>query len=206
MLLAYPPKFIKRVYPSLIWDIKTDNKELFLTFDDGPTPGVTEIVLDLLLEYKAKATFFCLGKNVEKNPNLFKRIIAEGHSIGNHSYSHKNGWNSQTSGFLQDVKKFDKLYSTELFRPPYGRIKNAQIKILKKRFRIIMWSILTQDYNENISPIKCSEISTSNWKKGSILVFHDSLKAQTNMLFALKDVLVKAQKENWTLSSIQSKR
>lgn len=197
MILSYPPKFIQRVYPSLTWRIPTDEKNIYLTFDDGPTPEITNRVLDLLKKYNAKGTFFCLGKNILKNQDLFQRILTEGHKVGNHSHRHKNGWKSATPEFLSDVEDFSKVYNSNLFRPPYGRLKTSQIKVLKKKYKIIMWSILTMDYNQNVSNEDCAKIATSNWKRGSILVFHDSVKAQNNMIFALEKVLMKAQTEGW---------
>lgn len=202
MLLSYPPSFIKKIYPSLTWKIETEKKELFLTFDDGPTDGVTGEVLDLLSRYNAKGSFFCLGKNIKKNPELFKQLIEEGHTIGNHTYSHKNGWKHNTSEFLHDVASFEDIHQTSVFRPPYGRMKTSQIKLLKKRYNIIMWSILSQDYDSKILPQKCADISCSNWEKGSIIVFHDSEKARKNMLFALEKVLQKAQLERWECNAI----
>lgn len=197
MLLTHPPSFIKKVYPSLEWDIKTDKKEVYITFDDGPTEGVTEEVLDLLKEYNAKATFFCVGKNIQQQANLMERIEKEGHTIGNHTYNHLNGWKTPTFEFVKDVQHFKELHQTSIFRPPYGRLKSGQIKILKNDFRIIMWSILTLDYSKKTTVEECIKIATSNWKKGSIIVFHDSIKAKNNMLPALRSVLEKCRRENW---------
>ena len=163
MLLSHPPKLIRSIYPSLIWKIDTDEKELFLTFDDGPTPGVTDLVLDKLKENNAKATFFCLGKNIEAHPELFSRILNEGHSVGNHTYSHMNGWKNTSIDFLRDVSHFDNIYKTDLFRPPYGRLKNSQIKTLTKSYKIIMWSILSMDYDPMVTKQKCIDLSTKNW-------------------------------------------
>lgn len=203
MLLSYPPSFIKKIYPSLTWKVNTKNKEIFLTFDDGPIPEVTSSVLELLSKFDAKASFFCLGKNIQNNPELFRKIIAEGHSIGNHTYNHKNGWKNTTAEFLQDVSSFEQVYKSKLFRPPYGRMKTSQIKMLKNRYNIIMWSVLSQDYDDTISPEKCARIACSKWENGSIIVFHDSIKAKINMLFALEKVLEKARKEGWVCSSIK---
>ncbi|MDB4083196.1 polysaccharide deacetylase family protein [Vicingaceae bacterium] len=203
-MLSYPPEFIKKVYPSLIWQIDTQQKEIFLTFDDGPTPEVTSAVLNLLTKYNAKASFFCLGKNIQENPNLFNKIIAGGHTIGNHTYNHRNGWNYTTAEFLHDISSFQEIYQTKLFRPPYGRIKSSQIKRLRNHYDIIMWSALSQDYDEKISPEKCAEIACGRWQNGSIIVFHDSFKAKVNMLHALKEVLQKAQREGWSCSALGS--
>ncbi|MFT6167077.1 MAG: peptidoglycan/xylan/chitin deacetylase (PgdA/CDA1 family) [Vicingaceae bacterium] len=204
MLLSYPSGFIKKVYPSLIWKMNTKHKEIFLTFDDGPTPEVTSDVLKLLSKYNAKASFFCLGKNIQENPDLFKEIVAGGHVVGNHTYNHKNGWKNTTTEFLHDVSSFQEIYESKLFRPPYGRIKSSQIKLLKKRYDIIMWSVLTQDYDQSISPEKCAGIACSNWENGSIIVFHDSVKAKVNMFHALEKVLKKAQTEGWRCSALFS--
>jgi len=197
MILSYPPNFIKKVYPSLTWSESSAEKELYLTFDDGPTPEITQKVLDLLAMYQSKASFFCLGKNIVNNPKLFSKIQSAGHSIGNHTFNHTNGWKNTTAEFIHDVLSFDEVYRTKLFRPPYGRLKSSQIKVLKGRYKIIMWSILTQDYDSRISPKECAEVACSNWEKGSIIVFHDSVKAKGNMLFALEQVLQKAKKEGW---------
>ncbi|MBL4710673.1 MAG: polysaccharide deacetylase family protein [Flavobacteriales bacterium] len=202
MILSYPPKFIQKVYPSLTWRIPTDKKNIYLTFDDGPTPEITSQVLDLLKEYNAKGTFFCLGKNIREYQDIFQRILKEGHKVGNHSNRHKNGWKNTTPDFLLDVEDFNKVYVSNLFRPPYGRMKNSQIKILKKKYKIIMWSILTMDYDQSVSSKSCAKIATSNWEKGSILVFHDSVKAANNMIFALEQVLLKAKKEGWNCPMI----
>lgn len=202
MVLSYPPKFIQRVYPSLTWRIPTDRKSIYLTFDDGPTPEITTQALDLLKKYNAKGTFFCLGKNIVENPDIFQRILREGHNIGNHTNRHKNGWKNTTPDFLSDVEDFNAVYESNLFRPPYGRMKSSQIKVLKKKYKIIMWSILTMDYDPKVSNKSCAAIATSNWKKGSILVFHDSLKAANNMIYALEQVLLKAQNEGWNCAVI----
>lgn len=189
MLLSHPPQFLKRIYSSLTWEIPNDNSEVFLTFDDGPTPEVTEKVLDLLLKYKAKATFFCLGKNVMLYPKLYERILKEGHRVGNHSNYHLNGWKSNNSLYVKDVLAAGQIISSDLFRPPYGKINSRQIKRLRKRYKIIMWTILSRDYDKKISQEKCLEIATTNLKSGSIIVFHDSVKAKDSMLFALNGVL-----------------
>tara|TARA_B110000046_G_scaffold106737_1_gene114158 strand:- start:16792 stop:17346 length:555 start_codon:yes stop_codon:yes gene_type:complete len=184
--------------------MNTKYKEIFLTFDDGPTPEVTSVVLKLLSKYQAKASFFCLGKNIQKNPDLFKEIIAGGHAIGNHTYNHKNGWKNTTVEFLHDISSFQEIYESKLFRPPYGRIKPSQIKLLKNQFDIIMWSILSQDYDDSISPNKCASMACSSWENGSIIVFHDSIKAKGNMIHALEVVLKKAEVEGWKCSALLS--
>jgi len=183
------PKIIEAYYPNLIWRFPTEEKQLFLTFDDGPTPYITKWVLDQLKEYNAKATFFCIGKNVKNHPIIYKRILKEGHSVGNHTYDHKNGWETKNFDYIKSVMRASKVIDSDLFRPPYGRIKKAQIKRIKERFRIIMWDVLSEDYNQSISAIKCIEKVNSQVKNGSIIVFHDSRKASKNLKVALPAVL-----------------
>lgn len=203
MILSYPPSFVQKVFPSLTWKIKTSRKELFITFDDGPTPDVTPEVLRLLEKYNAKASFFCLGKNIANNKELFNQLICSGHTVGNHTYNHLNGWKNTTHDFLHDVASFEEVYESKLFRPPYGRMKSSQIKLLKKKYKIVMWSILSQDYDHSITAEQCAEIAVKNWENGSIIVFHDSIKAKRNMLFALEKVLEKATTEGWLCSAIK---
>jgi peptidoglycan/xylan/chitin deacetylase (PgdA/CDA1 family) len=161
-------------------------------------------VLELLSAYNAKASFFCLGKNIQENPGILKEIVANGHTIGNHTYNHKNGWKNTTEEFLHDVGCFEEVHRSKLFRPPYGRMKSSQIKLLKNRYKIIMWSILSQDYDESVSPEKCADLACGNWEEGSIIVFHDSVKARENMFYALEEVLKKAKKEGWSCSALRS--
>jgi peptidoglycan/xylan/chitin deacetylase (PgdA/CDA1 family) len=188
-MLTHPAFVLKTLYPSLIWNIETKEKVLFLTFDDGPTKGVTDPLLDLLKQYGAKATFFCVGKNIQSEPELFQRILDEGHVIGNHTYNHKNGWTSNNLEYLKDVKQFDQIYKSKLFRPPYGRLKPAQINALKQDYKIMMWSALSMDYHSRVSKEECFENASKKLKMGDILVFHDSLKAKDKMLYAVEKVL-----------------
>lgn len=203
-MISHPPDLIQRLYPSLMWKIKTNKPNVYLTFDDGPTPGVTNLVLDKLKEYDAKATFFCLGNNIKKHPELFKRILQEGHQVGNHTFNHMNGWKNTTADFLHDVKCFDEVYGAKLFRPPYGRIKPSQIFALKEDYKIVMWSILSKDYDPIISPSRCQEITLKNLQPGSIVVFHDSLKAKRNMLPTLDKVLQVVYEKGWKCKKIKN--
>lgn len=190
MLAQIVSFFGKIVLPANVnWKIKTTEKKLFLTFDDGPIPEVTPEVLGILKKYNAKATFFCVGENVQKHPDVFKQIIAEGHSVGNHSFNHIKANKFTNEEYLANVAKADELIQSPLFRPPYGRITPALAKTLGKKYRIYMWSVLTRDYEQNLSPEACLRIALNQSRKGSIIVFHDSLKASKNMLFALPRVL-----------------
>ena len=205
MILSHPPELLRRLYPSLMWEVKTKKNNIYLTFDDGPTPGVTDLVLDKLKAYGAKATFFCLGNNSKKHPDLFNRIIAEGHAIGNHTYNHMNGWKNTTSDFLADVRSFEEFHQTKLFRPPYGKLTPSQITALKKEYKIVMWSILSLDYDTRVSPQKCQETTFRKLKPGSIVVFHDSEKAKRNMLPTLDKVLEKIYENGWKCKRIKNK-
>ncbi len=194
-MITHPSTILKKIYPSLVWNIPTKKKELFLTFDDGPTPIVTESLLDLLAKYNAKATFFCIGENVSKYPSIFNRILAEDHSIGNHTFNHLNGWKTKTLDYLHNAFQFGEYYKTELFRPPYGKIKASQIKGLKGGYKIIMWSVLSMDFHPRYSKEKCLETCTKEIKSGDIIVFHDSLKAKNKMLFCVERILEKYQND-----------
>ncbi len=202
MFLSHPPKFLQRIYNSLVWNESTDNNQVYLTFDDGPTPGVTEEVLLLLKQHKAKATFFCLGKNVEKHNELYQKIIAAGHRIGNHSYHHPNGWKTNNADYLKDVMLASEVIDSKLFRPPYGKIKSGQIRRLRKIFKIIMWSTLTRDYDHTMSKEQCVALSLKNLDPGAILVFHDSIKAKEKMLYVLGKVLDSGKSKGINFESI----
>ena len=198
------PFILPLFFPNLQWRIKTSEKELFLTFDDGPVPGPTEFVLDTLKKYNAKATFFCIGDNIHKHPEIFKRIINDGHAIGNHTFHHMRGWGTSTEKYVNNVLLCSKEMndhiqshpstihypaSKQLFRPPYGRIRGKQIDYLKDEYEIIMWDVLTTDYSQSLSPQNCLQGSIKATRPGSIIVFHDSLKAERNMSYALPKYL-----------------
>jgi peptidoglycan/xylan/chitin deacetylase (PgdA/CDA1 family) len=192
------------MYPSLHWSTPlTVEPRIYLTFDDGPTPGVTDIVLEKLQKADAKGTFFCLGNNIKKHPQLFEQLLTEGHKVGNHTCNHLNGWTTTTEDYVHDIMSFDEIYKTNLFRPPYGRIKSAQIKAIVDQYKIIMWSVLTRDYDDLISKEKALEITMKHLKPGAIVVFHDSLKAKDKMLFLLDKVLEVAREREWKCSIIE---
>ena len=163
----------------------TDTKEIFLTFDDGPVPEVTPWVLDILAEYDFHATFFCVGENVQKHRGIFDRIISEDHAIGNHTFNHINGWFTDKETYLQNVKLCDKYVDSPLFRPPYGKMRPSQAAILKSDKTIVMWDILSGDFDLNITPETCLENVLNNYEPGSIVVFHDSLKAAEKLKYVL---------------------
>lgn len=192
-------------YPELIWEIKTTNKEIYLTFDDGPDPEVTPWVLDQLKAHQAKATFFCVGENVEKYPEIYKRILAEGHTVGNHTYGHLNGWKTSYDKYIVSVKKCSHVFGAHLFRPPHGRISKRQIKKLKKRYKIIMWSLLSGDFDNTISSAECSYNTVQYSEPGSIVVFHDSQKCKKTLFEALPKILNHFSNTQWEMKAICDK-
>lgn len=202
MYLVTVPRVVKYLYPQLVWDIPTEKKEVFLTFDDGPTPGVTDWVLDELDKYNAKATFFCLGKNAEKHPHLFADILKRGHAVGNHSYDHPNGWKTSTIEYIENVKRCEAVFASSLFRPPYGRISKEQINLVKDKYKLIMWSVLSADFDLNCTPQKCLDNVMLNTKSGSIIVFHDSKKAEENLMFSLSHSLKKLSEDGYVFSPL----
>lgn len=185
MFLPKSPKIIKALYSQLTWEMPNTENKIYLTFDDGPTTEITDWTLGVLKQYNIQATFFCLGQNVEKHPKLYQRILNEGHAVGNHSYSHPSGWKTDDTDYFGDINKTQKLISSRLFRPPYGRITKSQAKQLKDQYNIIMWSVLSGDFDLQTSPEKCLDNVLKNTESGSIIVFHDSEKAAPNLKYAL---------------------
>jgi len=188
--------FIKKIFSKYCWDIPNNEKKIYLTFDDGPTPEITDWVLNELKKHEVKATFFCIGKNIDSNPELFQKIKNGNHSIGNHTMNHINGWKSETSEYIRNVIKCAEILSQKyitkslLFRPPYGKIKKEQSKILRKLgYKIIMWDVLSADFDPAITPEKCLKNVIRNVRSGSVIVFHDSIKASQNLKFALPRTL-----------------
>jgi peptidoglycan-N-acetylglucosamine deacetylase len=208
------PFFLPLLYPGLIWRMHTEEKIIYLTFDDGPVPGPTEFVLDTLKQFNAKATFFCIGDNVNKHPKVFQRITAEGHTVGNHTFNHLKGWNYSTEDYLSNTNQCEKQFivsgyqfpvtgNRKLFRPPYGRITPKQIKSLKEgEYNIVMWDVLTSDYNKNITPEKCLNGSIAATRAGSIVVFHDSVKAERNMKYTLPRYIEHFTKQGFSFQSL----
>lgn len=189
------PFFLPLLYPSLTWRMPSDEKAIYLTFDDGPVPGATEFALDQLARFSIRATFFCIGDNVRKHPDIFRRIFRDGHSIGNHTVNHLNGWKTKYADYLENVRAFETITQEAgfagaggLFRPPYGCITPRQARELSD-YRIIMWDVLSQDYDQALSPELCFRGTVKVCRAGSIIVFHDSYKAQKNMEYALPRVI-----------------
>jgi len=179
-------RLYKYVFPSyFIWHYNTGHKEIFLTFDDGPTPELTPFILDCLDQFQIKATFFCVGQNIEKQPLLFQKIVQAGHLIGNHTFNHMNGWRTSTDLYFENVMKFEAVQKTTLFRPPYGRITRRQAAKIKNTHKIVMWSVLSYDFSNRVTPEQCLKNTLENTRKGDIIVFHDNVKSIANVTYAL---------------------
>ena len=205
------PSCIMRFFSKYTWRFSRDVKEIYLTFDDGPTPEVTQFVLDELKKYNAKATFFCIGKNILNHPDVFKKIKKSKHSIGNHTHNHLNGWATKNKDYIDNFlqcehiisKTLDKSAKSKLFRPPYGKIKKSQAKsILKKGYRIIMWDVLSADFDVSTSKEECLRNVLNNTKNGSIIVFHDSVKASEKLKFVLPKVLKEFSEKGFVFKAI----
>jgi len=205
MYLVKTPWWLRAIYPSLVWRMPSRSKVLYLTIDDGPHPTITPFVLDTLREYQAKATFFCIGKNVESYPGIYAQIMFEGHAVGNHTQHHVNGWKVSDEAYLEDITTAAKHIKSNLFRPPYGRIKQSQIKKIKQQFpdmHIIMWDVLSGDFDQRISKEQCVRNVLKHCKNGSIIVFHDSLKAFGRLEYALPKVLENLSKKGFEFRTL----
>ena len=231
--LVKTPRFVQRIFPERVWTFPNNNKNIYLTFDDGPIPDVTPWVLSLLKKHQAKATFFCIGDNIKKHPKVFQQLIEEGHSFGNHTFNHLNGWRTGTEEYISNCIAFEEVMNnldinkssssnkkslkqvqndrsalstqhSALFRPPYGKITSKQASILQnKGYKIIMWNVLSADFDKNISKEKCLENVLKNIQEGSIIVFHDSLKAEEKLKYVLLRVLEYLNKNNYNCKAIR---
>lgn len=196
------PRILRSFYPSLVWEMPRDEKKIFLTFDDGPHPIITPKIIDLLRRYDAKATFFCIGRNVEANKDIFNMILKEGHSVGNHTYNHDRGWRTATKDYIESVERANEHINSNLFRPPHGRIKYSQIRALQQKYKIITWTVISYDWDKSITSDDCFNNIIRNADSGSIIVFHDSEKAINNMLPALEKVLEYYKSKGFTFEKI----
>ena len=209
------PQFIKRIFPNYVWDFSSKDKILYLTFDDGPTPEITQWTLNTLKQYNAKATFFCIGNNVAKHPDIFHAILKEGHRIGNHTQDHIKGWQTSTKRYIENVVKAETIINKELensqiklclYRPPFGQLKHSQGKAIQKLgYKIIMWSVIAFDWEQKISKKQClKNVINKASAKNNIIVFHDSVKASKNMMYALPKVLEHFSKKGYVFKAIRA--
>lgn len=205
MYLVKTPWWLKKLYPQLIWNTKPGARCIYLTFDDGPIPIVTPFVLNILKKYNARATFFCIGDNVSKHPDVFAEVKKAGHAIGNHTYNHLRGWATDSQTYLENYLKADAVLDTPLFRPPYGRIKRKQIKMLKQArpdIQIIMWDVLSGDFDMALNRNESLNYVLKNAADGSIVLFHDSLKAFHKLEYVLPLVLEHFTKQGYTFAAL----
>ncbi|MEI8047073.1 MAG: polysaccharide deacetylase family protein [Bacteroidota bacterium] len=180
------PFWLRYIYPKgLIWSVATGKREVFLTFDDGPVPGITPLVLGILEKYNIKATFFCVGENVQKYPEVFEMLLSPGHAVGNHTFHHVKGWKTDLDTYLSEIEQCNQLVKSKWFRPPHGQINRKIARQVRKNYNIIMWTALTGDYDKNLTGEQCLANAVKNTKPGSIIVFHDSIKARERMEYAL---------------------
>jgi peptidoglycan/xylan/chitin deacetylase (PgdA/CDA1 family) len=190
--LVKTPWWLKKLYPDCLWDMPQKEKTLYLTFDDGPHPFITPFILDQLKQHNAKATFFCIGDNVAKYPGVYRRYADEGHTVGNHTQHHINGWKTADDVYIKDIKEAEFLIKSNLFRPPYGRISRSQLKLLHKsnpEQKIVMWNILAGDWVPGLSPEKCFRRMKNKISGGDIIVLHESEKAWERMSYCLPRLL-----------------
>lgn len=196
------PKFIQFFFPSIVWKKENSQKNIWLTFDDGPSPKVTCFILKILKEEQIKATFFVIGKNIKKHPKLLDDIINEGHIVANHSYSHINGWKSNNTTYYNDIEKCQKFIpSNKLFRPPYGKISPLQIRHLKKKYAIILWDVLSWDFSSKNTPEKIKDSVLKNTVEGSIIVFHNNQKSFKNLRYVLQEVIQELKQKGYSFSN-----
>lgn len=211
MFFTKPNKILRTIFSNYTWKMppSTTEKVVYLTFDDGPTPEITEWVLATLKKENVKATFFCIGNNIQKNKEIFKKIHLDSHTIGNHTYNHFNGWKTSTNKYIQNVNLYEKtinefsIETKKIFRPPYGKITPFQAKkIMKKGYEIVMWSVLSYDFLTTITPEKCLQNVLKNVENGSIIVFHDSVKASKNLYYVLPKVITHLKNKGFVFKSL----
>ena len=203
MRVVKTPKIAKKILRRFSWNNEHNDKTIYLTFDDGPTQGVTDRVLEILKKFNAKATFFCIGRNAEKQAELYAQILAQGHRTGNHSYSHLNGWKTNKETYLADVELARHYIDSDLFRPPYGKIKPSQSKQLSRNFKIIMWDVLSWDFDSKTSKEQCLNNVINKTERGNIVLFHDTEAASENLFYVLPEVLSKFSKKGYCFSTIK---
>ncbi|PRD56972.1 polysaccharide deacetylase family protein [Sphingobacterium gobiense] len=197
MYFVTAPFFLRWYYPKVTFNKSRKEQKVYLTFDDGPIPEVTPFILNTLAAHHIKATFFCVGDNIAKNRDIYERILAEGHQVGNHTYNHLRGWDTDDSVYLDNIEKCQQLTGTTLFRPPYARAKKSQLKALYEQYEVVFWDVLSGDFDTQISPEKCYQNVIRHVKNGSIIVFHDNIKALPRLSYALPKVITYLQEKGY---------
>ena len=211
MTMAYRiriPRLIRKLHHGHpVWRMPAADPAVYLTFDDGPHPEITPFVLQQLAAYDARATFFCIGKNVAAHPGIYRQISEQGHATGNHTHTHRDGWKTDTAGYLRDITEAEQYIGSRIFRPPYGRITAAQCHMLEQArppWRIYMWDVLSGDFDTQLSPERCLRQVIRYIRPGSIVVFHDSEKAWARMSHALPRVLAHCLEQGWEMKALPS--
>lgn len=202
MYFVNTPFFLRWMYPNVTWNRSRLDKKIYLTFDDGPIPEITPWILDLLQEHQIKATFFCVGENIVKHPTIYQRLIREGHRIGNHTFNHLKGWDTPDDIYFQNIELCQQHTQSNLFRPPYARAKKSQINLLTKEYELIYYDVLSGDFDLNLSPEQCYKNVLKHTKNGSIIVFHDNLKAIPRVKYALPKVIVHFLEKGYTFDTL----
>lgn len=202
-LMVRPPQLFRRLYNGAVWRMDRNEKKIYLTFDDGPVPGVTTEALSVLKQHNIRATFFCVGENVQKHPEIFQQIITDGHSVGNHTMHHVDGWKLSWRDYMRDVKECSAVFSSQLFRPPYGHMRRSHFATLSRRCKVIMWDVLTYDFDKSYAPEHCLELALMNSRPGSVVVFHDSEKAKERMLYALPRYIEVMKQSGYTFEALK---
>lgn len=205
MFIEQPPFFYRMFFPFAFWRGNRKERSIYLTFDDGPIPEVTPWVLDLLDKYGVKATFFCVGDNVRKYPEVFAEVLRRGHHVGNHTFNHLQGWKVRTKTFIANTEKADQLIQRKLFRPPHGHIRIRQYRKLCRSYKLVMWDVVTRDYSKFITPEQVFENVKRYTRNGSVIVFHDSLKSEKNLRKALPWALEWLIKEGYAFKLLEEK-
>lgn len=205
MYLVKTPQFIQNLFPNYTWRIPTKEKVVYFTFDDGPIPEVTPWVIDQLAGYDAKATFFCVGDNIQKHPEVFQQVVDAGHAVGNHTFNHLNGWANENIEYFHNIRYCANQMDSVLFRPPYGRLKPKQAQFLQRHYRIVMWDVLSGDFDPKLSPEQCLNNVINNVRPGSIVVFHDSLKAEDKLSYVLPKALEHFAEQGYRFEKLNEK-